>query len=496
MEINLVQQAFKNKVFFKNLSRDNEITLTNINSLVHKNISDKNFTNEEVFDITDKMLDKVRKKNDIKKQNIEKLSKEIEEIRKQKKIAMEQIEKKLKDEENLIKAKEAKEQEKLKNSRIKNPSCSAQNLNLISSSNINLSSAQISVAPNSNDLNQCQTRITSNNENSNNLRIDTNQIQTIQNNLLTQSSNEITTTLISNKVNQLPVLNSLRPSLIAKLLEASNSYFNNRSLLEEISKNNSTNMIYKHINETIGKLLIKEDLNISIIAIENMLNSLKSSNNIEHYCYAIDTIFKILFMKSTNLINENKEIFKYYSLFIKHFSDKNSFFEDWFIQISVYTCPFLIPKIFTKTECNNNTEIYRKRYGFKNNDQTIQEFLENKSSNAYLFFSYVKFSKKFVYSDNFIQSIFNEKVILDYPVIAVFIVFCDVFCDLIETLKIKDQVLKIAERMNKKLEDLKNTPAIKTMRSILNLYINNLKKFVQIINEKSMSDFCKQTINK
>lgn len=277
-----------------------------------------------------------------------------------------------------------------------------------------------------------------------------------------------------------------------KLIKGSDLYHQTKPLFIEISVldkyKQETNKVYIIINETINQLTIPDDIKPQSIKITNLLTQYQINNSKEIYIYIIDTLLKMIYTKTPLFVNEKKSIYNIYARFIYEISRQHKLLEDLFFQFSCYICPYNIPRIFSFSEFNGNKDLFKKRCGFKNNEQKMDDFLLNMKGNSYLYFSYLLVSQRSDIIDEYVKS-FKDGLIsnYDYPIVIVYISFIDVLGNYIIS-KGESSIINTAESILQTYENLKKKPeSMKIMRNTINSYVFSLGELIKKLksNEKT-----------
>lgn len=457
-----------NKIYFNQIDQNNNNIINKINNTDRKKIQDKSYINEYISNrimlISNANLN-VEEKNikleEINKQLREK-EKELKEIEIKKAKIKEEFERKLelelikldKKKENELKLKY--EQEKIKKEKIRKEE----------------------------EEREKQLKEMKDKEREKEKEIE--RLKNTESSLPQGTSNNGSTNTNTININN---TNTSTNALAEKLVKSSHIYYQNRKSIELLSKDKQTNEIYTTLNEIVNKLSMIEDIETSFKSIYDKLSYLKNNNKDDLFVYFIDLLNKLLYTKTTSFVIEGKQIFMIYAILINKISTSFKVYGDWFIKFSIYICPYLIPKVFKLSDFNNDSEVYKKRIGFKNSEQTTNEFLSMQQGHAYLFYSFIKLTKKFEFIESFLKEFESGNVSYDYPVIAVFLVFLDVFSNYIFKNKKENIVYTIIDNMIKKLEEFKKNKSNLSLRSTINSYISLLKNYKDNIKNKTDTNY-------
>ena len=294
------------------------------------------------------------------------------------------------------------------------------------------------------------------------------------------------------------------------LIESADSYHKNKFLVNNISTDSNllklTNNIFTLVNDTIIKLTTNDDINICSKSIIDLLEKYKNCNDENLFMYCLDILIKMIHKKSVSYIEENKKIYYIYCLFIHNISKKYNIVNDYFIQFTCYICPYVIPKLYNIKEFNNDKLEFKKRYGFINDQQSINEFLNNIKGNSYCFFSYIyatinekdkhdfKLNSE-LYINEYLTALLDKNIIneYDYPIVSNFICFLDVFGNYLYN-KNNSNLVSAYKYVIKHCESLKkNVTALKTMRSTINSNIFILNNLIKLIENKTNTPFINDT---
>jgi hypothetical protein len=275
------------------------------------------------------------------------------------------------------------------------------------------------------------------------------------------------------------------------LLSASDNYYRKlrltvKAIAEKKEYKSITEKIMVDVNPLMAQLLTESDVPSVSLKINKILKEFKDNKKDDLYIFTLDFIYKRLLFKSQGYKNEDKVNFFTFAKLVNKIKENNEIASDYFLQYITYKCPYIIPKIFTKKDYPDSKEL-RKRMGFTNEEESLEELYGNIECYALVYFNYLMMNRNFhPIIEEFLSDL--EVTPIEYPmacVVKVYIYLCGAL------MKEKGQFKKledVAKKYQETLDKLKSQATSGGTKSYLSANSRFIKKYITNIKNNKRLD--------
>lgn len=285
-------------------------------------------------------------------------------------------------------------------------------------------------------------------------------------------------------------VNSDVPSYKEKLIEAANNFVKIKPKIKELMLGDIYSTQMTKIMDTLGPLTsqINESsvIESATTTTKKCLKEVEAFGKKELYLITIDNFLNLLFSKShffvTQLPQKIFNITKVLNLV------NSSTLTNLFFQKICYSCPYVIPVAFSKTDFPEAAKL-KERQGLRE-DEDVNGFNCRMESFEYLYFTFLRLNYK-KYRPLVIDYLHQiEKINFNLPLALgnSFKVFLDVFGNILEGEGFFQKIKNISEIIKQKLEASNKKSTNTDTKSINSANIFKIKKHLKNIASKKPTD--------